>query len=137
MKPVRMHKLDGTYQASRHKDRLDVPVIAKLPDIPDGMSIAAAAHWNERCLQLEGRRVLSDWDLKTLARLCELYVIYEKIMRDFDHGAANSGAQLGKIDRVCKLLLSLEKEFGFTPLSRNKIKTQEGSEQEEDPFDSV
>ena len=126
-KTAEQHKIDGTYEHSRH----DIPeVIYISPTMPEGMDSIAVDLWNELAPKLDRLGVFTETDNLNLQMLCEAYVNYRKadaiVKLDGECLTQVNGNiiehPMGKArSRYLKEVLDISRQFGMTPISRTGI----------------
>lgn len=118
------HKVSGTYRKDRHGNRAEAPALEAIPDPPDKLSQEAAAHWYRKAGELYQIGQLHRIDLDGLARLCILYEVQDRITQGMNDswGSELYLKHVKELERVAKLILPLERDFGMNPISRTRIK---------------
>lgn len=123
-------ELSGTAQPVR---RIKLPFVDKQlsPEPPKGLRQEAKDAWTlavENCPP----GILSVLDLSVLERWCRNYALYRKVAREVeDEGVVSvldDTKVTGKFNAMIKLqqiLLAIEKELGFTPVSRARVHAPE------------
>ena len=115
------------------EDVPELPVVAALPDPPEQLSQQARVYWPELAKQLRNMRVLTDADLPALAMLCESYATYWEAMEGVrTHGIISvtpnkyivRSEYLNTASKAMSECLKILTEFGLTPSSRTKVRTE-------------
>lgn len=136
-KPAEIHKLEGTFRTDRHSDDIKAPMMSRMPKPPESMSDAAAEWWRKKCIDLREMGMLYRSDLEVLGHYCNLLadidMAREKMNTSFSFDEKLKWMKLH--NEALKFALPMTKEFGFTPLSRTKIKLS--PVEEKDAFDNL
>lgn len=136
-KPTEIHKLEGTFRGDRHSDDVKAPMMSRMPKPPEGMKEAAAEWWRKKCIDLKEMGMLYRSDLEVLAQYCNLLADIDLARGKMDIAfSAEERLKWMKVhNEALKFALAMTKEFGFTPLSRTKIKL--APVEEKDAFDNL
>lgn len=143
----------GTLQPSRtlsarHKNMLssDATLIATEP--PSGLTKDARDAW-QIAIAFTPKGLLTPTDAPILERWCRNYALYRKYQKRLESSITDlilvtetsTGAKKEYInplftvlDQIEKRLVMLEKELGFTPASRTRVRVQVPEEEEIDEF---
>ena len=121
-KPDNVHKLNGTYNETRHGNPDDKPQWSTdLPEMPDYLDETAQAEW-VRTMEDAPAGVLTKTDRTILAQYC---LMVSKMIQSLDDPDISFRAA----DHT--QLRMMQQELGFTPSARGKIggkpKTDDGS----------
>lgn len=122
-KPTEQHKKDGTYRATRHRDRVEVPVLATATQAPEWMPDAYKSHFVDFQEFLQQYGVVTALDVVALQVLATAYGewrLLEQALAKGDFINADPFV-VKRRDRARRATLDLLKEFGMTPVSRAKI----------------
>lgn len=122
-KPTEQHRKDGTYRACRHRDRVEVPVLATCTQAPEWMPEAYKAHYGHFQEFLQQYGVVTALDVVALQVLATTYGewrLLEQALAQQDFIQADPNL-VKRRDRARRSTLDLLKEFGMTPVSRAKI----------------
>lgn len=101
------------------------------PDCPDYVKGAAKREWTRVCRELEHMKILASIDRAMLVAYCLAWGTYDDANRDIARNGLifklengyESVRPIVKIrDQAEKRLLTLCREFGFSPASRSKVK---------------
>jgi P27 family predicted phage terminase small subunit len=155
-KTNREKRLQGTYQASRDRKRLQFAtangVDIKPPAYVRGNKIATA-EWNSLIPHLLSERVLKQTDVSILANYCMTYAHWRAAIEDVEKNGATilvtSTTRTGKSERPATnpavrhavlfsaALIKIGTKLGLNPLDRGRIETPEAENDETgpDPFD--
>ena len=123
-------ELSGTAQPSR-KPRLPVVDKQLSPEPPTGLRQEAKDAW-KLAVENTPPGILSVLDLSVLERWCRNYALYRKIAREVeDEGVVSElddtkiTAKFNAMVKLQQILLAIEKELGFTPVSRARVHAPE------------
>jgi hypothetical protein len=125
-KSTDQHLADGTFRASRHADRLELP--ADPPEPPEGLSEGQRELWLSVCESIPVAS-LDRWALQTLVDCWErLQIATASYAANPDDKNARVGWSncVDQFGRFCKA-------FGMTPASRPSIKKSDATTEESDP----
>lgn len=112
-------------------------------DPPTGLTADARAAW---ALAIEscGDGHLTAVNIGILERWCRNYAMYRKLAKIVEHdgmftvshtGDNVPSAETNLMIRIQKEMLAIEKELGFTPSSRARVRIDDDGEEEVNPFD--
>lgn len=82
-------------------------------------------------------------DVSVLERWCRNYALYRKVAKSLEHGDVVTSDDRGNqkvsaeftvMQALDSALLKLEKELGFTPCARARVRPQEAETEEKNPF---
>ena len=123
-------ELSGTAQPSR-KPRLPVVDKQLSPEPPTGLRQEAKDAW-KLAVENTPPGILSVLDLSVLERWCRNYALYRKIAREVeDEGVVSElddtkiTAKFNAMVKLQQILWAIEKELGFTPVSRARVHAPE------------
>lgn len=131
-KDTTRHKADGTYQQSRHKNRVDVDPIDSLPDPPKDYSIERSAKFLECCAALKEMGTLATADLDRVRQYVDAYFDYMEAetamaksgkFQDTKGGWRVHPAWRVKND-ASNTMRMMSGLLGFSPLDRMRIKVE-------------
>jgi len=138
MKTLKQHKKDGTYLNNRHAGKVEVDALGSIPKPPSNLTQKGAGYWKIYCQHLLSFNSLQEKDLFAIADLCNQRVIADEAQAEVDkHGVmmAMPGRE-GTVYRrnpattilqeTIKTINSLEKQFGLTLLSGQRLNASEG-----------
>lgn len=126
-------KARGTLQKCR-QNRSQLVVNGQLPDAPPpGLTKDARAAW-KMAIQCAPKGILSVLDHGVLERWCRSYSLYRKMAKlveagDIEQAHPESGMRsltppFLVMTQAHKMMLQCEKELGFTPIARQKVRTE-------------
>ena len=141
-KSTAQHKKDGTYNATKHRDRLQHPILEAIPAPPDYFTAGQSEKWNMICAMLKRDGMLSDTYLELLERYCNAWGTWWKARLEVDQSGITFETDSGQTKQnpavaiekeMLSLMLRILQDFGYTPRSAMSIKTPGGKE-ESDPL---
>jgi P27 family predicted phage terminase small subunit len=106
------------------------------PDKPDWLSEAAVEKWDELIKHLEERRVITRADGTALAILCETYSLWRGAVVELNQTSVAAETEAGMpkqspealaVNQLTGRLLSWLREFGLTPVSRDRVEPIAGT----------
>ena len=121
-KPTALHVVEGTFNATRHKDRDKEPQPSGKVKKPPFVKGRSAKLWKQYAPDLEAKGVLTAWDVDMFGAWCCLMAELQIEPRLF------TAAKLSQ-------LRALASEFGLTPPARARLKTG-ADEKEKDPAEA-
>ena len=141
-KSTAQHKAEGTYNATKHRDRLAFPMLDTIPKPPGYFTKEQVAKWNGICAMLKRDGMLSDTYLELLERYCNAWLTWWKARQDVDSKGLtyisntgnphqNPSVQIEK--EMLALMLRILQDFGYTPRSAMAIKVP-GGKDDADPM---
>lgn len=138
MKPVALHKLEGTYRECRHGDRMELP--DSVPHKPDWLTGTAAAVWYQTVAVLsQCQGLLSEVDAGLLATYCEAWQTYldaqaivaaEGLIATGGNGVKYQHPAVGIRNKARYEILRIGAKFGMSPVDRAKLSIGGVSEDE-------
>lgn len=145
-KTTEQHRKDGTYNATKHRDRLSFPLLDAIPKPPQYFTNEQAAKWNLFCTMLKRDDLLSDTFLELLERYCNAWLTWWKAKADIDKNGicfdtdsgqrkVNPAVQIEK--EMLALMLRILQDFGHTPRAAMAIKVPGGGSHDDDPIMSI
>lgn len=132
----------GTLQPCRLRaNRSVMAVNGELnPEPPTGLTSEARTAW-EMAVSCAPKGVLTALDHGALERWARNYAIYRKLQREVDSAGAvdpddpsKTTAAFNALMKIQAVMLPIEKELGFTPASRPRVRAPEAEEEEKNPF---
>jgi P27 family predicted phage terminase small subunit len=162
-KSAQRHKLEGTFQKSRHAGAKAPEPPIGLPTPPIKLTGVALAEWKRMVARLQVCRSLSVVDDAVLFQYAKLFAETEELADDKEHasglidklGDALVGLDGADMSNAIRDIVKLKQqeagystkvrqgrlairaylvEFGMTPAARSRVKVQEGKPEENDPF---
>ncbi len=141
-KSTAQHKAEGTYNATKHRDRLAFPMLDTIPKPPGYFTKEQVAKWNGICAMLKRDGMLSDTYLELLERYCNAWLTWWKARQHVDSKGLtyisntgnphqNPSVQIEK--EMLALMLRILQDFGYTPRSAMAIKVP-GGKDDADPM---
>ncbi len=126
-KPTKLHVLQGTKNATRHKDRAAEPIITTgIGGAPDWLGAESRAKWAELAGDPEYGQVLNASHRETLLHYC---ILYGRLVDD------GKGIEAMKAsDR--QTFHSLAMQLGRTPAAQSKVGVPQKAP-EQSPWDKV
>lgn len=146
-KPTKLKVLTGNPGKRKINDQEPEPT-AGVPDCPSNLSHEAAKAWKRLAPMIHDMGVLTVVDGSALERMCETYAEIIQYQKDIDEGGAtyrsttDSGASIIKSNPAVSMLANADRrfkaylvEFGLTPASRSKLKTDKPKAKDTDKGD--
>ena len=140
--PTNLKVLRGTAQPCRMNDREPVPARRKVK-MPTGLTASEKKHWRTVAGDLEKAGILTVLDTQALRLYCRSYTgwldanakidEYGPIIKSM-HGPALS-PYFRLSDKYFHQMLAILREFGMTPSSRSRIRS-ENEQSDEDDFEA-
>jgi P27 family predicted phage terminase small subunit len=133
-------KRQGTFRKHRAKPGEEVPVVPGMPPMPSGLTEVAQKEWHRVAPVLFADGVITENDGAGLAAYCQSYsrwlqaekdirkrgVLVETTVHD-SHGKATrvvkKNPSIGIAHSEMKIMKSFAAEYGLTPASRNRVRT--------------
>ena len=109
-------KAQGTYDASRHADRLEAPPCHL--ERPECLSGEAAEFWDRTVPNLESLGIVSAGDVHHLTAMCTHWAIWKQMVEAWE-----PGEKVNQISIAWKSFDMIACRFGMTPSDRARIKT--------------
>ena len=133
----------GTLQKCRQNSH-EWTVNEKLnPLPPPGLTSDARDAWM-MAVKVAPEGFLTALDHGVLEKWCRNYALYRKLSKaveagDIEQTSANSGIRslsptFSALINVQKLMLACERELGFTPIARSRVRAQPNETESENPF---
>ena len=131
-KPTALHVLHGNPgKRALPPDEPTPPVVTTMPAPPRRLGAWGRAQWRAQIPTLAASRVLTVSDLLMLEQLCataeELVGLGARLSRAQRAPTSDDALLLrlhAAIDRKAKVAVALEAEFGLSPSSRRRVKTE-------------
>ena len=142
-KSAAQHKADGTYHATKHRDRLTFPILDSIPKPPVYFNKEQAAKWNQICAMLQRDGMMSDTYLELLERYCNCWQTWSKARQEVDKmgitfigkgGAAYKNPAVLVEKEMLALMVRILEQFGYTPRAAMSMKTTGQEKQDDDPL---
>jgi phage terminase small subunit len=139
METAKTLKIEGNYKGDNQDSVDPAPMMARVPQPPEGMNEIAAEFWRKKCIHLKQIGRLHAIDLDALECVANLYSDVRKTRQNMDSvwGTDMYLKHQKSHNEAFKLFMSAAKEFGFTPASRGKIKGVVEKKEEESEFDKI
>lgn len=125
-------KAEGTFDTSRHRNRVDIACKNEYPEMPSSLNQDGKELWQKVCDVLP-KEVVTRLDGDSLRTYCECYQLYRKVYPMYLADPLDKELRLawqGAIDRLDRL----GRQFGWTPQARAGIHMPEEKE-DIDPFE--
>ena len=119
----------GKRPLNQHEPRPELAI----PDCPVALGPVARAEWDRLAQELSSLRLLTNLDRAALASYCGAYALWVEAMEAIQkYGAmvkSPSGYPIQSpyvaiANRQSELMMRFATEFGFTPASRSRIRTE-------------
>jgi len=133
-------QLRGTLRLSKTgKNGPVIPIDNRLGDPPESLSAEAAELWKKEIMPLE---IFTAADVGMFTDLCQLTAEYRGLLVQINGEYIQTGGE-GQIIRhpawsICRDMLGLingmRRDFGLSPLSREKLSAKPKKQEEENPF---
>lgn len=142
-KSTAQHKADGTYNATKHRDRVQYPLLDTIPKPPTGFKQEQAAKWNTICATLHRDGMLSDTYLHLVELYCNAWQRWYEAKRevdktgitfDTDSGQTKQNPAVAIEKEMMALQLRILQDLGYTPRAAMSMKTPGAGKQEDDPL---
>lgn len=141
-KSTAQHKQEGTYNATKHRDRLAFPILDEIPKPPEYFTKEQAEKWSHICGMLKRDGMLSDTYLELLERYCNAWGTWWKARQEVDEKGITFETDSGQTKQnpavaiekeMLALMLRILQDFGYTPRAAMAIKVP-GGKDESDPL---
>ncbi|MEI7789420.1 MAG: P27 family phage terminase small subunit [Chlorobiaceae bacterium] len=135
-------RFTGTLRPSKAKKPIVLPIHDGLRRPPDRLGPEAAHLWLSEALPLVEAEILTICDVCMFCDLLELIVDYRRVRAEIGGQYIQIGDE-GQIIRhpawsICRDMLGLingmRRDFGLSPLSREKLSAKPKNQEEENPF---
>ena len=132
----------GTLQKCRQNSH-QWAVNGELNPAPPTMLTADARDAWELALQCAPKGFLTALDHGLIEKWCRAYAMYRKLAREVEAGDIEQTSATGLRSltptftaylHIQKLMLAYEKELGFTPISRSRVRAPTDETESENPF---
>lgn len=136
-KPTEKHKAEGTYNATKHRDRLAFPLLESIPKPPRYFTKEQADKWNGICAMLNRDGMLSDTYLELLERYCNAWQRWWEACQDVNEKGLTFETESGQTKQnpavaiekeMLALMFRILQDFGYTPRAAMAIKVPGGKE---------
>ena len=134
------HKEEGTLRKDRHKPpSAPRDILKALPFPPESMSEEGAEKWKLAGGQLVAAGILTELDLDALQNYCEAWSLYREAMRTIEKDGITyegiNGPRKHPAVQIAetswKTMLALQERLGLTPLARQRLRIEDGSEEKD------
>ena len=148
-KPSHLKVVTGTLHPSRENRQEPKPKVS-MPSPPSHLSEEAKEEWERLCKDLYNLGILTELDRAALAAYCQAYgrwVQAERAFAEMAEGSPSGGMVVmtkndnaihnplvGAANKAMADMMRYASEFGMTPSSRSRIKSD--GQAEEDPAES-
>lgn len=141
--PTTQKKVTGTLRASRENKREPQLAVASYQSAPASMTAEGQAVWKIFCPLAASMGVLTEADLQTLERLCEVAAEVRRLTKviseeghtySTDAGLIKAHPAVAMAADADRRLLSYLTHFGMTPAARSKVQAI-GEPPSKDPED--
>jgi P27 family predicted phage terminase small subunit len=141
-KTTAQHKADGTYHATKHRDRQTFPMLDAIPKHPAYFSKEQAVKWNTICAMLQRDGMLSDTYLELLERYCNAWETWSKARVEVDQLGITLVSDKGSYYKnpailvekdMLALMVRILEQFGYTPRAAMSMKSTGKEKQDDDP----
>ena len=134
-KPLTLHRLDGTFRRDRHQTKPRKPIVPPRP--PTWLSPVAKAEWKRVTRDLARLGIIHPvLDVTILACYCSTYSLWrdataqvtaEGMTYKTDAGLVKRHPGVAIAAQAARDLLSFGAELGLSPISRTKLRVDEGA----------
>lgn len=131
-KPAQVHQLHGTHRGDRHGAGPQVEI--KAPPCPNWLPAKAKKYWSEIAPLLEQSGLVSELDMAPLALHCDSMGRYlqvaakmktfESLLDETPQGFMVQAALFTVRNKLWDQVMSSSRDFGLSPLGRNKVTPQ-------------
>lgn len=142
-KTTERHKAEGTYDASRHRDRLRHPMLTYIPAPPSGFTDAQKKIWTGTCEMLLRDGQLTDTYLMALEHYCNAWLMWDKAAAEVaksgitfstDSGQTKTNPAVQVAKEMIALMMRILEQFGYTPRAAMSIKVTSEGKADDDPM---
>jgi P27 family predicted phage terminase small subunit len=129
-KSLKLHQMEGTRARSKTGDGLKLPV--ERPEPPALLTAGGTVEFERLCSQLESAGILAMMDGDLLAVLANAISEYTEIGKEIAKLSVADAIAAGLIkyrDRASATIARLSKEFGLSPVSRQRLKGPDRQEE--------
>lgn len=136
-----LHKLQGTARADRHAKATPKPEPVA-PRCPRWLDREAKKEWGRLAPRLEKLGLLTALDMVMFAMVCSTFSLWRRLDEQIERegpvieghrGIKRKHPLVGARTQTAALLLTLSREFGLTPLSRQRLVLPEIDDEDDDP----
>lgn len=137
-KPVELHKIHGTYNATKHKDVVSVPGMTTIPIPPPDFDKQMVDDWYQiyGAAVSIGVNIETEFDMSNMVQIVRLQAAARKLFLDWQKQPDNP-QKLNSFIKVEEALLKFHIQHGMTPLSRQAIRMQPAPKEEKSAFDKL
>jgi phage terminase small subunit len=128
-KPLQLHRLHGTYHATKHRDRADLPAPGDLEEPPVWLSPKQRRRFRELVEQAP-RRLLRQADRAMLASFVVIEGHVAEANRLQQKGLGKEDAHLSRLCRFLPLLRQFASELGLSPSGRASVRLPAGESED-------
>lgn len=144
-KSIEQKKRSGTYNVTRERGRANIKAVNSIKEIspPDFLDDNAVQIWKFAVSQLTEDHVKS-LDMSVFCRWCSLFSDFCQISQaisaggivisDEETGMTGVNSLLKTKIKLSETLLNLEKQLGFTPITRNSVIVPDKEEMDTSAF---
>lgn len=118
-KPTAQHKAEGTYNATRHKNRADVNVRPSTLSPPAHLTDAGKELWR-RILDTLPAQIISKLDIEALSAYCDAVELYTKLRPMIMADPADKEVRIAWV-AAANQMDKIGRQFGWTPVSRASL----------------
>ncbi len=142
-KSTAQHKADGTYHATKHRDRLKYPILDAIPKPPTGFTKEQVVKWNIICGTLQRDGMLSDTFLHLVELYCNAWKRWCEGAQEVDKTGITFGTDSGQTKQnpavaiekeMMALQLRILQDMGYTPRAAMSMKSTGQEKQDDDPL---
>ena len=144
-KSTAQHKADGTYNTTKHKDRVQYPTLDAIPKPPSYFTKEQAGKWNTFCAMLQRDGMLSDTYLELLERYCNAWLTWWKARTEVDANGLTFTTDSGQTKQnpavaiekeMLSLMVRILEQFGYTPRAARGVMVPGAGKENDDPLAS-
>lgn len=136
--PTSILKMRGSWRAKTRPDQESPQLLDTTP--PTYLSAKQREHWDDIVPALTGVQIATEADRQALARYCALTADWFEVRRCMEQGAMTASCGSVEAERMFKksitlsdMLLKYEMQFGMTPSSRTRVKTEKPDKKSDKP----
>ena len=134
-KSTALHKIDGTRPYKKHVNEPRPSELIGTIDPPDWLTDAACEIWRDVLPKLQAYRMVTDLDLRLIAKYCQCQAFYAQDVAFLAHKKSSGYTSIGVSDqeiikewpqvassqRYAKLVMQLGDSLGLSPTARTRI----------------
>lgn len=147
-KPVSEHQKNGTFNATRHKDRASdgYAKLNAIPKPPTYFTKEQVGKWNTLCKFLLTDGMLCGQFLEGVERYCNAWLTWWEAVQEVrvtgltfttDTGQIRQNPAVNIEKEMLALMVRILNEFGYTPRSSMSLKITGGASEELDPLAAI